>query len=227
MTKKDLYLIGNFTERNLQPVNQFIYISPVLKNEEELKLNQKIINRNVIINELLDEENEENEIFMNIDSCFIPTVSFELFSKSSSAFSYNKIEDVYIYVLKELEKITTSNSIIIHPSNILHKISQLQYIINIKSMMGMGNTIICGLNAYSELIKFGVGVGSFDKNRMYNIYKMNVISSDLISRNKIIVSKFGNSIESGLNIILDEKVGKFCVFTTHCWENNICWFEIN
>lgn len=122
MTKKDLYLIGNFTERNLQPVNQFIYISPVLKNEEELKLNQKIINRNVIINELLDEENEENEIFMNIDSCFIPTVSFELFSKSSSAFSYNKIEDVYIYVLKELEKITTSNSIIIQPSNILHEL---------------------------------------------------------------------------------------------------------
>lgn len=230
MTKKDLFLISNFTEQNLYPVNQFNYMSYELNNKEEFELKKKQINRNIKINNILGEENKEDEIYEDeiyIDYEFIQTIGMKLSSITISSITYNKIDDIYIYILKELEKITVSNSIVIQNSKILHKISQLQNIIHIKSRIGIGNTIICGLNAYSELIKYGVNIGSFDKNGMYNIYKMNVISSDLISKNKIVVSRFGSNIESGLNTILDEKSKKFCTFTTHCWGNNISWFEIN
>lgn len=107
---------------------------------------------------------------------------------------------------------------------ILNRLSFLQNLINMKSRINMANRIICGLNAYNELIK--TGEGSFNEDGIYNIYRMDVIYSDLISTNKFIVARFGNNIESGLNLILSESTNSFYIFKTHCWENNISWFEI-
>ncbi len=72
-----------------------------------------------------------------------------------------------------------------------------------KSRINKANRIICGLNAYSELIK--TGEGSFNEDGIYNIYRMDVIHNDLINTNKFIVARFGNNIESGLNLILSER----------------------
>lgn len=248
ITENDLKLVCNYSKQKIDlPAIQLSYLS-YESDDKEMKLKLKQINRNIVLDKILGEESEytEYEDYINYasqtlsrtnDSLINPfTISPKIFSINTRGMKYNKIEDIYIILMNELEKITSSKINKLNNNNnnsskplidlILSKISTLQYLIATKCRINKANTIICGINAYNELIKTDKGIIKNDGICKFNIFDMNVISSNLISKNKFIVARFSNKFESGLNVINSEETNKFFLAKTHCWENNINWFEI-
>ena len=95
------------------------------------------------------------------------------------------------------------------------------------SYRGPATSIICGLesihyiieNPMFHTIKSGESIG--------NLYGLNVVMSNRIKSNKIIVLRSSQKIETGLNLINNVNNSTyFMVKTPNSWEDCITWFEI-
>jgi len=95
------------------------------------------------------------------------------------------------------------------------------------SYRGPGTSIICGIESIKYIIENAMFYPSKSGECIGKIYGLNVVLSDRIKSNKIIVIRSGQKIESGLNVVCHPNDSIYFMTTTPVsWEDCINWFEI-
>jgi len=110
---------------------------------------------------------------------------------------------------------------------IISRIQMLSNRIAADSYRGPATSIICGLESIHYIIENPMFQPNKSGECIGNLYGLNVVVSNKIKSNKIIVLRSGQKIETGLNVVNNLNGSTyFMIKTPNSWENCITWFEI-
>ena len=247
-TKSDLELICNYTENSKN--------TKVTEDDERYNLEIKRKNRDLAIDAILEDKVEEylknksEGPFINPgEETYIGSISPKLKSINMPSFNYIDMDDIWNSIIHKLETLTsspmvskfqfqpnitltndpnftTSENNDINSRRILTRITMLSNKIASESYMGPANTIICGLSTINYIVNNPMFMtNSKGKSKGY-INGLNVVVSDKISNNKIIVMRTSTKPESGLNVVNNINFTYFMSETPGTWQRCINWFEI-
>ncbi len=172
ITRSDIECICNYTE-NSKPsssVGQMHYMESVFDNDEKYLLELKKRNRDLVIDAIVDNKEEE---YTNREKPKWPpddiennfsTISIVVKSLSLTSSIFTNFDDLFLSIINKLEILTSSpmtisslpninivNNLLSDKENfdatsrrIYTRIQMLNHLISSKSYLGIGSTIICG-----------------------------------------------------------------------------------
>ena len=247
--KEKIKKICNYSEDTKNPYNTSIslsYIDMISKDEDAHHRELKRMNRDLVIDIILDEKNEiEWENRNLLPNTEFDSVCKKIFSVNTRAQKIKSFEDLEYEVFNKLENLTknspTSKTLLNNTLNItlnndpehfrqygidierrrvLTKIRMCSNIITMESLNGQANTVIVGTDA----LKY---VENYDLISTPILLGMNMIVTPYIDKDKIIVMKTENKTGIGLNVIFrpNESV-YYMVETPQSWEKTMKWFWI-
>ena len=247
ITSKDLSLISNYTESNKPPLPQMMvsFIDMIESESEEVKLQRKSKNRELVIDAIVDDKIDE---FNNRETVFeeppldslagMSIISPQIRQLSVQTINYTTIDEIYSSILKKLEQLTSMSmkgqAMDLKETEDIHQFSR-KIITNImycnnkivtESRLGSGNTIIVGYKAYNYLLQSTHLIQCEEGVCRAKFSNFNVIPSNLISDNKIIIMRVSTRFENGLNCSNFTNDSRYFVTETPDFERCIKWFSI-
>jgi len=247
ISRSDIEKLCNYTETNKPSLpNGNIYYIDTLTSKDEWYINQqRRINRQKNINEVLGEENDV------ADSDWIPftndsemeVMSPRVMSLSAIGRNFTSYEDLREEILQYLDNLTLSPMKTCNQSSlniqiqkdeklsnmenmdvisrkILTKITFCSNIIAMNGRIGTANTVVVG----SDFFEYLSNSSSFWSNGVLT-NGMNIITSDKIKPNKCIVLRGSNQLSAGLCLVKNDD-GRFFMKETPNYEKMITWFEL-
>lgn len=248
ITSKDLSLISNYTESNKPSLPQMMvsFINMIESESEQVKLQRKSKNRELAIDAIVDDKIEE---FNNRETFFEETpldslagmsiISPQIRQLTVQTINYTTIDEIYSSILKKLEQLTSvsmngqtmnlkEETEDIHQfcrkvvTNIMHCNNKIVT----ESRLGPGNTIIVGYKAYNYLLQSTHLLQCEEGICRAKFSNFNVIPSNLISDNKLIIMRVSTRFENGLNCGNFTGDLRYFVTETPGFEKCIKWFSI-
>jgi hypothetical protein len=248
ISHKDLSLISNYTESSnpSQPQMTISFIDMVESESEEMKLQRKTKNRELAIDAIIDNKIDEfnnREIpveYTSIDSLSgVSIISPKIKQILVKCINYTTCDEIYFSIMKKLEQLTSvpmngqsmdlkkeTEDIQEFYRKIITNIMYCNSRIAMESRLGPGNTIIVGCKAYQYLLHSSVLLQSEEGICKAKISNCNVIPSNLISDNKIIIMRTSTRFENGLNCGNFTNDLRYFVTETPDFEKCIKWFSI-
>lgn len=253
----DLQKICNYREdsKHSLPRMTLRYLETVDTYTDEYKRYLKMKNRELTIDALLDEEkvqdykNRDHLDPLDNESRFIPSVKTQLMSVNVQCKNYTDLSDIYVDVMNTLNHLTKSPMNIPqnlnikfthnrdiseyentenHTRKIILNIQLASSMIAMYSRKGPPHTIILGFEAYRYLVIPGYLNMKTDGISTGLLNGMNVIPSNLIDDNKIILTRCEGQTDIGLNVVnCSNDMRYFIKETPSSWSKSIHWFEIN
>ena len=255
ITKSDIQCVCNYVESSTPSGSSLpiTYVDRHADDAYQLELKRK--NRNLVIDSILDDKDEECENSGNtwgqdpIDESETAYISFQLKTLTLKSNMFTGIDDLYDTVLKRLESLTSSpmtttkfqpnvtisNNISMsdrenfetNSRRIISRINMMSYLISSEGYSGPATTIICGYDTRRYIESSCIFMPSKIGESIGIINGMNVIYSHLISRNKIIVMRAVTKTETGLNVINNTNDSTyFMAETPSSWTRYINWFSV-
>jgi len=248
ISNSDLELICNFYETSsFQPkmIMSYLDFEEVNSEEKERAIKRKKRQNNIDI--VLGEEKIEDEpLFdngLNVwgsfeleQDSFFSEIAPKIKSVNVSSKNYYKLEDIYKDIMKNLEHLTsvqaaTNFNSIGDYKKIISRINMLSNLIASDSRVGIGNTVIFGTEAFkyiTQSIYFeGLSTSTTESGILKgNLMGLNIVISELIKPNKIIVMRVSKKCENGLNVSISKENSKYFIKETPDWNKVIKWFEI-
>jgi hypothetical protein len=237
----DLKLVSNYVESKSknQKLAQLTYMDMIETTNEEWLASYKRKKRDNRIDALLN-GTEEKEIYdynTSLDFSEYPSsITPVIKTITLNAKNYLDPSDILNDILGELESQTSTKSQLGDVNkvsdleslskSIISKITQLNYHISKKSRLGPAKTIILGLEAW-EIIKmnntFTLQSKGISPAKMMG---MDIIPTNKISPNKVIVMRVENQSNIGLNLVNSINEMRYYLGFTPDWERQINWFNI-
>lgn len=244
--------ICNYSEDTKNPYQPSISLSYIdmITEDEDAKLRElKRENRELAIDIILDDkdesewENRNNLPNTGFGSGYTSTISPKLFTVNTRAQKFTSFKDLEYDVFNKLENLTkntplsiskllintldltipTDNDLEAFGRRVLTKIAMCSNFIAMESRKGIANTVIVGRNAIEY-------IQSHEKITIDNtsiLGGMNLIVSQYIDPDKVIVMRTENTPGVGLNVILKPNdLVYYMVETPQSWEKTMKWFWI-
>lgn len=248
ISHKDLSLISNYTESDKpsQPQMTISFIDMVESESEEMKLQIKSKNRELAIDAIVDNKIEEfnsREIpveYPSLDSLGgMSIITPKIKQISVKCINYTTCDEIYFAILKKLEQLTSvpmkgqsmdlkeeTEDLQEFYRKVITKIMYCNSSIAMESRLGPGNSIILGYKAYQYLLQSSALLQCEEGICKAKISNCNVIPSNLISDNKIIIMRTSTRFENGLNSGNFTSDLRYFLKETPDFEKCIKWFSI-
>lgn len=240
ITKSDLELICNYSELNTSggPTAQISYMDFEIDDDakkRELKKERRERAIDAIIDNKVDEFNEFNKDF-DIQEESIPSIGIRLKSKNLTSNKFIDYDHLWNELINKIEQLTNSITPIHNPiitngqdlntiyRKIVSKCTMLSNLIAANGRSGPAKTILFGSNVLTYLQPFINSQGSGKK--IGEIMGMNLVFSDKISPNKVIVLRTENRTDPGINLIKSINNDQYFLSELGNWENKVQWFEV-
>ena len=249
--RSDLEKICNYVESDKpslpkQIVHYIDYITP----QDEWYINQlKRINRQNVINEVLDEEDDSDESdFLPFsggnDDIGVVTPSIMTLPVTGNKFiDYKELyKDILVYIdnltnspmktwtkssldlqIQNNTNISNHENILSISRRLLTKITFCGNLIAMTGRMGPANTIIVGLDVLDYLLALPGLIRDANENTTIN--GMKLVISEKIKSNKCIVLRSSNQLGPGLCVSKHDD-GSYFMKETPNYEKTIAWFEL-
>lgn len=242
ITKSDLELICNYNETTTQglPVCQVTYME-FLKNTDEMKREMIRERREKVVDAILDNKVEEFEKFNDqntLDDFAITSISPRLMTKNLNAKKFISYDSLWDEVTKRIEYLTTLKQ----PSSnvnktgldyvgiyrkVISKCLILSNMISSNSYSGPATSIIIGRDIIPYIHNTILSPSnSSNRNILGTVSGLNVIVSDNISPNKVIVIRTDNKPSNGLSIVKSSNHDQYFIDELGNWQDKIEWFEV-
>ena len=228
-------LISNFKEsKNTLPQIQVNYIDFMYETEEE-RLKKKMERRNIAIDVVLDEANEEDLLDIVPDQplrdelSFSGIVSPQVCSLNIQSKKYISEDNLYNEVIDFIDKsnlksnkvnldLTLSNS----PDGsdnrkFISKVMMASNLIAVEGRIGPAKTVILGKNVFYKMC---------DSLDMLSNTGLQYFVDYSIDPDKVIVCRTNNIDQPGIICILDEDSGRYFLKETRNWERQYCSFKV-
>lgn len=248
ISHKDLSLICNYTESKNPSLPQMMisFIDMVEDESEQVKLQRKMKNRDLAIDAIVDNKIEDfnkREIFIEeypSDSLAgMSIISPKIKQIPVQCFNYTTTDEIYFSIMNRLEQLTSvpmkgQNMDLKGDNEDLEKFSRkvitnIMYCNNkiaMESRLGPGSTIIVGYKVFNYLLQSSVLLQAEEGICKAKISNCNIIPSNLISDNKIIIMRTSTRFENGLNCGNFTNDLRYFVTETPDFEKCIKWFSI-
>ena len=236
MTTLDkIKLVSNFkNQKNTLPQIQVSYIDFIYDTEEE-RLKKKMERRNIAIDVLLGEANEEDlvdkvsDLGSGDELSFGSVISPQVFSLNIQSKKYISEDNLYDEVIDFIGKsnlksnkvnldLTLSNS----PDGsdnrkFISKVLMASNLISVEGRIGPGKTVILGKNVFYKMS---------DCLDMLSNAGLQHFVDYTIDPDKVIVCRSNNTDQNGIICILDEGNGRYFLKETTNWERQYCSFTV-
>lgn len=244
ITKSDLELICNYNETTTQglPVSQVTYME-FLKDTDEMKREMIRERREKVVDAILDNKVEEFEKFNDqntIDDFAIPSISPRLMTKNLNAKKFISYDSLWDEVTKRIEYLTTMKQ---SSSNVnktgldydgicrrvISKCLMLSNMIASNSYSGPATSIIVGRDIIPYMMipsYISSPSSSSNRNILGNVSGLNVIVSNNISPNKVVVIRTENKPTTGLSVVKSSNHDQYFIDELGNWQDKMEWFEV-
>lgn len=229
-------IVSNFKEeKNTLPQIQVNYIDFVYETEEE-RLKKKMERRNIAIDVVLDEANEEDLVDIVPDQTLRDELSFggviapQVYSMSIQSKRYISEDSLYDEIIDFIDK---SNLNLNSPVNLdltlsnspdgsdnrkfISKVMMASNLIAVEGRIGPAKTVILGKNVFYKMV---------DCLDMLSNTGLQHFVDYSIDPDKVIVFRTNNTDQSGIICILDEGNGRYFLKETPNWERQYCSFKV-
>jgi hypothetical protein len=253
--RSDLEKICNYVESDKPsfPTGNIFYMDNISSHDEWVINQHKRINRQKILNEVLDEQEEiVEDTWLPKSDGEMSVMTPRMMSMSVKSKKFNSYDDLYDDIISHLESITSSSmktlsefgksgSLNIQKSNdsflsnsenddatlrrIITKLTFCNNLISMMSMMGPANTVIVGDEIFYYLMSAN-NIISKDDDNMFFIMNLNLVRSSKIKKNKCIVLKTSGQLGCGV-CVSKHNDGRYFLKETPNYEKTIVWFELN
>lgn len=222
---------------------------------EEYQRELKRKNRELAIDAIIDDKVEEfknkhssleSTTSRLDDEGYIMSISPKIKSINVQGKTYLDTSDIYVDIMHTLESLTSKpmnapqmNVIIQKDPNltdsenemdicrkVLTKVILLSNYIASTGRTGPANNIIVGLDVYKYFLISNMMVSNKDGVVNGNLNGMNVIPSNFIKSNKVIVMRNVQKTENGLNVINCPNDMRYFLKETPNWNRIVNWFEV-
>lgn len=235
--------ICNFSEKNqsMGPTVQLMYMDMIVE-DDEISREVKRKKRNLAIDTVLDEVNEENgdytsETILTSEEGLMTTISPKIMTLNTNTNPFVDDESLYNSVITFLESNTKQkhhypisldyvamndpHSTLeqnngINFRRIVTKIAHASNFIATEGRMGPGTAVIVGRNNWHW----------FDSQSDSMLGTISIILNENISPNKIIVARGGKIDQSGIMCIKSLPDNTYCLKETTHWEKQYVWFTV-
>lgn len=238
------------------PLATISYLELIEEDNEEQKLTIKRENRGLVIDAILGGK-EEEELFNKStvsrseegsEEGYTRSISSKLMSVNVKASKFQNMDILWVDVLTKIESLTSnsfnyksishnldytinkSEDFNLNSRRMISKISMCGSIISNISRVGPAKTIICGYKASEYIISntlFNPITNNPQSKSIGVIMGMNVIISNIIKTNKIVVMRTSSKVDTGLNVINNINDGTyFMTETPGSWNNMFVWFDV-
>lgn len=242
ITRSDIELICNYSETITQgqPTIEVYYTE--FKKSDEAKREIIREKRDRMLDAILYNKVEEFEEFGKkvVDDFKISRIYTRLMRKSLNAKKFISYDDLWYEVTKRLEYLTTikqkSNTVSKSGLNyinifrkILSKCLMLSNMIYKNSYSGPATSIIIGedIKPYITALSYmSSPSNTSNRNILGELGGLNVIVSNNISPNKIIVIRTESRITTGLSVIKVSNHDQYFIDELGNWKDKIEWFEV-
>lgn len=256
ITRDDLEKVCNYIESSNPSSHKGIitYIDMVEEPNEEYNRELKRKNRELAIDAVLDNKVEEfknRESFLNpLDNeGYMSTISAKVMSINTTSNPYIDNNQLFKEIILKLESLTLlpmnlpqvlnvniqNDSLLSSYENkmmnsrkIITKIIMTSNLISMSSRRGPANSMIVGLEAYKYiLLSNNITLTNDNKIVSGSMMGINIIPSEYIKPNKIIMMRTDKNPESGLVVVRNVNDSTyFMEETPNSWDKSIHWFEI-
>jgi len=237
----NLRLVSNYSETSnrLQTMAQITYMDMIETPSEELLRIKKRVERENKISELLDEEyKKEEHLPFDIGEQYYSSIQPVIKTQTLNSKSYQKEDDILFDVFQTLDNLTNQQSTSgdlkrdssdnddAFSNKLLHKIHFTNQLVGKNSRRGPAKTIIIGLEAW-EIIRLKNSI-LFEQNGISvgKIIGMDIIPTQHISKNKVILMRVESKTDIGINLINSKIDKKYYLGATPNWGKSIEWFNI-
>lgn len=235
--------ICNFSEKNqsMGPTVQLMYMDMIVE-DDEISREVKRKKRNLAIDTVLDEVNEENgdytsETILTSEEGLMTTISPKIMTLNTNTNPFVDDESLYNSVITFLESNTKQkhhypisldyvamndpHSTLeqnngINFRRIVTKIAHASNFIATEGRMGPGTAVIVGRNNWHW----------FDSQSDSMLGTISIILNENISPNKIIVARGGKIDQSGIMCVKSLPDNTYCLKETTHWEKQYVWFTV-
>lgn len=244
ITKSDLELICNYNETTTQgqPIAQVAYME-FIKDTDEMKREIIRERREKVVDAILDNKVEEFEKFKEdniIDDFAILSISPRLMTKNLNAKKFISYDKLWDEVTKRLEHLTTIKQQSSPVSKagleydgicrrLVSKCLMLSNMIASNSYVGPATSIIVGrdITPYMMIPSYmSSPSSSSNRNILGNVSGLNVIVSNNISPNKVIVIRTENKPTTGLSVVKSSNHDQYFIDELGNWQDKMEWFEV-
>ena len=228
------------------PNAQLMYVDIISSDDEEYQRMVKRQNRELVVDAILDDKVEELNIFRenqvtDVSQQYNSTsqmgvISPKIMQINMTAQRFESYEKVWIQLVDFLNQNTQSPKSLQHRNQgldyklideyetdyrkIISKILMCSNIIAMDGRIGPAKSILYG----KKLIPYiNNAINQFGSN---NINGIEVIHSELIDDDKIIVCRANNIDQPGLLFIDNSTTGNYFFNQTPNWHKQYCWFKI-
>ena len=247
MTLSDLKKICNYSDKQLSlPKAQLMYVDMISSEDEEYQRMIKQQNRELVVDAILDDKIEELNLFrenqvVDVSQQYNSTsqmgiISPKIMQINLTAQRFESYEKVWIQLVDFLNQNTQSPKSLQHRNQsldyklideyetdyrkIISKILMCSNIIAMDGRIGPAKSILYG----KKLIPYiNNAINQFGSN---NINGIEVIHSELIDDDKIIVCRSNNIDQPGLLFIDNSTTGNYFFNQTPKWNKQYCWFRV-
>ena len=249
--RSDIEKICNYVESNKPslPVGNIFYMDNISSHDEWVINQHKRINRQKILNEVLDEQEEiVEDTWLPKSDGEMSVMTPRMMSMSVKSKKFVSYEDLYDDVISNLDILTSSpmkpnnfikSNIVANKSNesflsqtenenatlrrIITKITFCNNLIAMTSMLGPANTLIVGDEIFEYLLTSD-NIITFDKNNMV-LMNLKLVRSPKIKSNKCILLKTSGQLGAGICVSKHDD-GRYFMKETPNYEKTIAWFEL-
>ena len=254
ITRDDLEKVCNYTENSKPslPQGMIAYLDMVEEPNDEYQRELKRKNRELTIDAVLDNKVEEfknRESFLNpLDNeGYMSTISAKVMSVNATASKFTDNNQLFREIILKLESLTStpmnlpqslnltiqndtslsdSENEMVNSRKLMSKIMMLSNLISTTSRRGPANSMIIGLEAYKYLLHLN-GIVVSNGVVSGSLIGINIIPSEYIKPNKIIMMKTDKQSGGGLNVVRNVNDSTyFMVETPNSCNKSIHWFEI-
>jgi hypothetical protein len=234
--------ICNYSEENksMGPIVQLMYMDMIVE-DDETKREVKRKKRNLVIDTVLDEVDEENGDYtsetISLEEGLMATISPKIMTLNTNTNPFVDDESLYNNVITFLESNTKQkhhypisldyvamndpHSTLeenngINFRRIVTKIAHASNFIAAEGRMGPGTAVIVGRNNWHW----------FDSQSDFMLGNLSIILDENISPNKIIVARGGKMDQSGIICVKSISDNTYCLKETPHWEKQYVWFTV-
>jgi hypothetical protein len=118
-------------------------------------------------------------------------------------------------ILKKYDNLTDSENFDTFCRKVMTRLTMCSNIISMEGRIGTGTFVLVGKDNWNYF-------HSIENNNS----GLNIIYTDKIEKDKVIVGRRNNPDQSGISLFMDIENKKYIRFETNLWEKQYCWFKI-
>ena len=252
ISRSDIEKICNYVESDKPslPQGNIFYMDNISSHDEWVINQHKRVNRQKVINEVLDEQEEiVEDTWLPKSDGDMSVLSPRMMSMSVKSKKFVSYEYLYDDVILHLDSLTSSpmksNNFIKSNMNatksneyflsqsenddatlrrIITKITFCTNLISMTSMLGPANTLIVGDEIFIYLLSAN-NIILYDNNKEMMLMNLKLVRSSKIKSNKCILLKTSGQLGAGI-CVSKYNDGRYFMKETPNYEKTIAWFEL-